>query len=354
MLHSVAETLVPTDKPAEMLDAFKHHLKEDHAIDFVVLADGVHLVEQDLFRVEFQVDPAGLRICLQGPNDNALVFFKEEIVEHVSQLDADAAHGIRWSGASTEAGALPTNFAALTVLDNKVLFEGMQRVTLRYPGIAKRQDEGLHVRLMMPLDQTRDPVWPVMGENGAPVWPQGADKLHARFVTLRNVRPEHEEVDIDIVPHDVGLISQWAQNAQAGQTVGAMGPAGMSKVPEAGSYLFVADGTGLPLVARLLETLGDEIKGDVILAAPNEAVLDNYLPQTSLRVHCIDAKSFESNIVAQVKKLTKATAPDYALFAGEFQNAQDLRKHFKGDLGLDKKTQISVAYWKRGVNGYGS
>ena len=350
---SISETVVPTAKPQDMLDMFISHVRDDHGMEFSVTPDGTHFIEQDVFRIELGVRQDGLRVRLAGPNESALIFFKEEIVHHVADVDSDAAAAIRWdeTEGSTRQGDLPPNFHVLTVLESFELFDGMQRVVVHCPQVVARYEEGLHLRMILPLDRTRAPVWPRMGANGTPVWPHGADKLHARFVTIRQVRAESNEVDLDIVRHGDGLISQFALGAQPGQEIGAMGPAGMQALPPHNRYFIAADGTGLPGVARLLENLPPSARGDVVVALPDDV---DYLPHTPLRVHRVAPSDFEVRIVQDAQRLTTRGETEYAYFAGEFENAQALRKHFRHALGFDKTTQISAAYWRRGKPGFGS
>ncbi|MGD1884452.1 MAG: siderophore-interacting protein [Paracoccaceae bacterium] len=337
-----------------MLDMFVQHIGKDHGIEFDTADDGDVFFEQSAFRVDFGLRPDGLSVRLSGPNETAISFLKEEVVEHVSEVDPKAAADIRWSGGRVDEGSHPENFRELTVLKSFEVFAGMQRVTLSFPGLDKVEGEGPHLRLLMPLERGRPPVWPVMAANGSPVWPDGKDKLHARFVTIREARQEHSEIDIDIVIHAGGLISDWATGAEPGSKVGAMGPAGMTSLPHAQRYLIAADGTGLPAVAQLLKRVGDQRDGDVIVAFPSSEVAAEYLPRTGLSVHVMDPAEFERELVPLVKEITDERVPDFAFFAGEFQNAQELRKHFKTVLGLDKTSQLSTAFWRRGTAGFGS
>ncbi len=353
MLHN-ADTIVTTRRPGEILGAFEQHITEDHGMTLKEAGDGTRFIEHEAFRVDFKVLETGLYIRIAGPNEGSLIFFKEEIAYHVGELDEAAASLIRWSGETANAGDHPANFHVLTAVSSNEIFDGMQRVTLRVPDKRLFAEEGIHVRAMLPVDPDRRPVWPVMAENGSPRWPTGEDKLHARFVTLKNVRPDAMEVDIDIVRHGHGLISLWAQNVAPGSQIGIMGPAGMSALPKAQSYFLAADGTGLPAIARLLDRMGPDATGNMVIAAPETCDLKTYLPQSALTLHRVQPEDFEKRIVDLVKDLTTPGRTDYAFFAGEFQNAQDLRKHFKAVLGLDKTGQLSTAYWRRGMPGFGS
>ncbi|MEO0622197.1 MAG: siderophore-interacting protein [Pseudomonadota bacterium] len=354
MPTSMSDTVIPVADPSRLMGFFIDHIRDEHGIVFDEADDGSRIFRQDEFGLRFHVLPSGLQVRIEGPNPGVLIFFKEEIVSHVAELDPTAAANIRWSGETAVAGALPSNFKVLEVTASREVFAGMQRVTLVHDDVVSLADGGIHLRLMLPLEPGRVPVWPRMAENGVPVWPGGADKLHARMITLRHVRPSEGEVDIDIVRHAGGLISDWAQQAREGQRVGVMGPAGKVTLPVFDGLFLAADGTGLPALARLLESLPAAATGDVVVAFPPDADATDYLPQTPLRVHKIAPDRFEGEVVQRAAALTARGRTGYAFFAGEFQNAQDLRAHFKAELGLDKTTQISAAYWRRGVPGYGS
>ena len=347
MQKATAETTISLASPQALLSAFIDHMRDDHGMVFHVAEDGAHSFENDGYRIEIQPKDLALRILLEAPSESDMRFSKEGIVHHVGEFDAIAAQSIRWKNERAEVGTTPENFRLLTVVKSELLFEGMQRVTLHYPDIAELQERGIHLRLILPNDTSRAPLWPLMGENGAPVWPTGDDTLHARYVTLKNIRPDLEEVDIDIVHHDNGPISHWAQNACTGQLVGAMGPTGKDHLPVAKSYFIAADGTGLPAVAQLLSQLPKDATGHVIVALPDAVKCADYLPQSGLTYHALRPHEFEGEILELARQLTLKGETGYAFFAGEFTNAQSLRGHFKKELGLDKTTQISAAYWRR-------
>ncbi|MEM8950061.1 MAG: siderophore-interacting protein [Pseudomonadota bacterium] len=349
-----SETIIPVSDPAAMMGMFIRHIKDDHGMEFDVAGDGSRFLEHDGFGLAFKPEPQGLLVRIKGPNPGVLIFFKEEIVGHVAEVDQSAANNIRWSGETSEVGSLPGNFKVLRVKSSRMIFSGMQRVTLTHEDVASMVDHGIHIRLMMPLDPTRTPVWPRMAENGIPRWPQGEDKLHARFITLRHVRLDDGEVDIDIALHEGGLISDWAEKAKDGETVGAMGPAGAARLPTSKGVFLAGDRTGLPAVARMMEIAEADATGHVVVAMPDDGDIEDYLPSSPFHVHGVPPKRFENQVVDMAREMTKPGETGFAFFAGEFQNAQDLRTHFKDTLGLDKTTQLSTAYWRRGVPGFGS
>jgi len=347
MQKATAETSIALDAPKGLLDHFVAHMRDDHDLVFDVSDAGVHNFEQAGYRIELALEHRALRVLLEAPSLRDMDFSKEGMVHHIAEFDPLAAQNIRWKNEKAGIGETPANFRLLTLRKSVVLFDGMQRVTLHYPDIDKLLHQGIHFRLILPCDPSRSPVWPVMGANGAPVWPQGEDALHARYITIKNIRADLQEVDIDIVHHKGGMVSDWAQGAGVGDVVGAMGPTGMKRLPDAKSYFIAADGTGLPAVAQFITGLPKEAVGDIVVSLPDDVDPYSYFPKSQLRLHQIAPCAFEEGILDLAQTLTVAGETEYCFFAGEFGNAQSLRRHFKKSLGLDKSGQLSTAYWRR-------
>src|SRR5690606_926564 len=86
------------------------------------------------------------------------------------------------------------------------------------------------------------------------------------YYTLRRWRPDVAELDVLMVLHgDTGPASAWAHRAKPGDPVALWGPR-TAYGPPAGSdrYLLVADETGLPAVAVVLEELDDGVPVQVV------------------------------------------------------------------------------------------
>lgn len=352
MTSIATETIVPTSDALAMLNDFVSHIEEDH--DAVVETDpsGARFIENAGFRITLSATPPGLKIQLTGPSADMMVFFKDAIAHHVAEFDAELAQSLRWSGESSVVGNLPENFHILTIKSRSTPMPGLVRVTVRVDRAELFETDGMHLRLMLPAKLGRAPVWPSMGANGAPVWPQGEDSLHARYITIRSARADKQELDLDVVNHGDGLISGWASHADIGAEIGAMGPIGETSLPVARDYLIIADQTGLPAVARFLETLPDDARGQVICEADTQDALTQYLPDTKLSVAALPRAAFSKDMRDLVQSNLRPGETDNALFLGEFEDAQSLRKLFKGTLDLGKGQQLSVAYWRRGEAGF--
>jgi len=85
----------------------------------------------------------------------------------------------------------------------------------------------------------------------------GGREQHWRNYTVRAIRPERAEVDVDFFLHgDLGRAAAWAERAQIGDRVGFAGPRLHWKGLSGHDWsLLVADETGLPALLAILETL---------------------------------------------------------------------------------------------------
>ncbi|MEM8652601.1 MAG: siderophore-interacting protein [Pseudomonadota bacterium] len=304
--------------------------------------------------MDFKHDEQQLLLELHAPNENMLFFLKEAAAAHILEIDPVAGENLVWFGLENSAkeDGTPVNFSEFQLVDRKEVFPGMIRLTLLSEGLSNFSTDGLHVKLMRPETRKEIPVWPSVAQNGMTVWPSGTDKLHVRYFTIRNVRAETGEIDIDVVQHSGGMISDWATHAEEGELIGIMGPGG-GGIPEVeGELLLTGDETALPAIARILEGLPEDQKGKILASAPTREILHSYLPKSNMEYHWIEQYAFRVECESFVCDLYKdGSYPEYGWFGGEFSNANAMRKLFKDKFCLSKGKQLSVSYWEMGKRG---
>ncbi|WP_337187937.1 siderophore-interacting protein [Phenylobacterium sp.] len=215
-----------------------------------------------------------------------------------------------------------------------------------------------------------------------------------RTYTIRAVRPEAREVDIDFVMHgDEGPASRWAARSKPGDRLQMTAPdarysgevGGYEWKPPAGvrHVLLIADETALPALAGILEGLAEapsppavqafvEVPeaadilelphwpgldlvwmprdaGDAALGGMAAAVQQARLP--ALAEAGAGTALPEVDVDAQV--LWDRAAPldgsFYAWVAGEAGAVLAIRKHLVKERGLDRRTLNLMGYWRRGI-----
>lgn len=101
-----------------------------------------------------------------------------------------------------------------------------------------------------------------------------------RTYTVRAVRPEASEVDVDFVLHgDTGPASRWALAARPGTEVVLLGPNALWAGPHGGvefsrpirshALLLAGDETAVPAITSILESLPADEVGEVFLEVPH-------------------------------------------------------------------------------------
>ena len=148
MTPVATETCVPTQESAVMLNDFVSHIEHDHDITVDTDDDGGRFIENAGFRITMSAAAEGLRIRVTGPSPDMLVFFKDAIAQHVAEFDAEVAKSLRWTGETSQVGALPDNFRILTLSQRSEPMPGLVRATVTVEDDALFSVEGLHLRMM--------------------------------------------------------------------------------------------------------------------------------------------------------------------------------------------------------------
>lgn len=315
-------------------------------------------------RVSFEIGTAvlalrddALHVEVASPDPIHLSYLKIGIAEHLAEFHEGETPAISWHGDGLPAGTPLPWFREMTVVGCEELTPHMRRMHLRGDDLDHFAAGGYHVHLIFP-PKGRAPVWPVMGESGLPVWPQGADALTRRVYTIRRVDPARGELCVDIVVHpgDATPGSDFALDARPGDLVGIAGPGG-GEAPASDHLVLLGDDTALPAIARILEALPASARATVIaevdgpadeIALVSKAVLD-------LRFHHrLGAEPGTFGALPQALRDLdwEAVGADPFVWAGcEFQDFKAIRKHLRGDLRLPRDRHMAVAYWRRGRPG---
>ncbi|MDR5904548.1 siderophore-interacting protein [Franzmannia qiaohouensis] len=224
-----------------------------------------------------------------------------------------------------------------------------------------------------------------------------AQRPAMRTYTIRALRPERSEVDVEFVLHgDNGPASRWAMHARPGDRLAMTAPAANAEGPTLGyewkpprgvrRILIIADETALPAAAGILETL------DVLPFTPEvEALIEvpcsddvQPLPQAAklrwltrdtepachhgeLLLQAVRDVDLRHEVLALGGGPSPASddrddddaplwepatlddnAPFYAWIAAETKVAMQLRRYLLNECGLPKQYVTSMGYWRLG------
>ncbi|MFJ6216668.1 siderophore-interacting protein [Streptomyces sp. NPDC092296] len=230
----------------------------------------------------------------------------------------------------------------------------MIRVTLHGGDLAAFTSTGVgdeYVRVFFPHGPDRgDLCLPTPTENG---WqtPQGRPAAPMRTYTVRAVRPEPGEIDIDFVLHAHGVAAGWAASARPGDVIGLNAPTGLYRPPaDLRRQVLVADLTGLPAIARLLEDTPDHITTRAIIEVPDRSSVQPLPDRPNTTVTW--AFGGNGHGPSRLADLVGAAIPPgtemsggYVWVAGQTTALRSVRRYLRKDLGLATERFKVVGYW---------
>ncbi|MBD8506511.1 siderophore-interacting protein [Hoyosella sp. G463] len=239
------------------------------------------------------------------------------------------------------------------VIEARQVTPSMVRVTLGGRGLAGfastgKPDERLGV--YFPNPGTREPQRPTVTD-GAWEFADPDDIPEGRSYTVRRARPDRGEIDIDFVVHEGGVASAWATRARPGDLVGLSDADGwFAPLPGTSRYLLVADATGLPAAARIIEEAPPGTRVDVIFEVPvSEDEQYLAIPHSSSATWLVGSGlgHAPSRLADAVRELGPLPDDTHVWVAAEASTTRAIRKHLRRDRGLPNARMTVIGYWRQ-------
>ena len=232
---------------------------------------------------------------------------------------------------------------------------GMRRVTFTGDGLADYPVLGSdqYARLLLPREGQDEPALPV-----GPSWYAALMRMErdqrpvVRNYTLRAVRPESCEVDVDFVLHgDTGPAAAWAARVAPGAVAGLIEQGTLwTPDPSADHVLLCADETGLPAAMTILEQLPADTTVTAVLEVP-AAQDEQPVPagRDVVWLHRSDPHGTPGRLLlAHVPTLPTRAGRGQAWVAGESAMATGVRRHLVRERGYAKGDVSFTGYFKAG------
>jgi NADPH-dependent ferric siderophore reductase len=243
----------------------------------------------------------------------------------------------------------PPAFEQVTVVSRDELSPRMLRLT--FEGESLRDVEvtqpGTSIRFVVP--------WPG-SELELPEW-QGnefllSDGSRPALRTFTPLRPDRERgrVDLEIVRHPGGAVSQWAEQAGVGAAAGVSGPgAGYDFPDEAETLIVFGDETAMPAITQLIEMAPAGLRLDIHVETVFEAAR---LDLGSRDGDWVTWYTSAPGTTPGRRLAEHATALDelppgtFVWAAGEASAMQAIRNHVFKTLGAARERATVRGYWK--------
>ncbi len=179
-----------------------------------------------------------------------------------------------------------------------------------------------------------------------------------RHYTMRAIHDRGREFDVEFVVHGDGIASTWAERAEPGHVLGiflgsTVSHAYHSPPDDAQWQLLVADATGLPGLARIVEELPEGVPVQAIVEVPTAA--DRRLIETRGDVHwtwLIGPGGRESALPTAVEGIALPETPGYAWVACESSAARSIRTHLRRRHSQPRDRHRAIGFWTAGKIGH--
>lgn len=168
-------------------------------------------------------------------------------------------------------------------------------------------------------------------------------QFQSRYYTVRSW--DGVQLVLDVVVHDVGLVTEWAAGEPVGATVTVTEPKGSFDMPEgAGWLMLVGDLTALPAIARIATTV--DVPTRVWAEVPDDSsAMSAYLPGVEVD-WLVQPGDGQSRLAEVVTDLVWPEGPGYFWMAGESAQMRAIRKHLMRDRRLPSTDYDVMGYWR--------
>ncbi|WP_329547457.1 siderophore-interacting protein [Streptomyces sp. NBC_01356] len=266
--------------------------------------------------------------------------------------------------------AAPFRFFSLQVVRTRRLGPSLARVTFAGPDLRAFASGGLDqsLSLFLPHPGQTEPRVPIeLGDGWWQAWRELPDDVRAvmRSYTLRSLRRDPDEIDIDFVLHGVepeaetpaGPASRWASEAAPGDRVLLLGPAIEDnrairfRPPEDTDLVVVwADETAVPAASAILESLPAGTRARAWLEVEHTEDIQDLAIAADADITWLVRDDGSPMAVDAVRaaQLPPAERP-YVWIAGESGQVKELRRHLVREREIDRRRITFVGYWRRGL-----
>jgi NADPH-dependent ferric siderophore reductase len=172
-------------------------------------------------------------------------------------------------------------------------------------------------------------------------------QFQVRYYTVRSWAGG--ELTLDVVVHDVGLVTEWAVRDVVGDTVTITEPKGSFAMPADPEWLLlVGDLTAMPAMARIVENVDVPTRIWAEVADRPELERMGYLPDTAEVTWLEPRADGGSNLAAVAEAIDWPPGEGYFWMAGESTQMRAIRKYLMRERRLPPTAYDVMGYW-RGV-----
>jgi NADPH-dependent ferric siderophore reductase len=183
----------------------------------------------------------------------------------------------------------------------------------------------------------------------------GGEKPVMRDYTPRAFNSAEATLTLDFALHDAGPATQWATQAQVGDTLEIGGPRGSHVVPDDFDwYLFVGDETALPAIGRWTESLRSGVPVTTVVAIADQREVQQIETRADWRPVWVmrgdQSERDGSLMIDALKDFRPPPGDGFVWIAGEASIARGVRTHMLEHHRHPRAWLKASGYWRRGTS----
>lgn len=348
-----AKTTISIASPLAVMARLREHFVEHGMVHGI---DERWSAEFPIGTVEAATAGDTLTFRVAAGDETSLAFLQWGVTEHVGEFAVGTVPPIIWNG-GTRAGSPLPYFREMRVVGSRQITPRMRRVTLAGEALGRFAHDGMHIRLLLAPERGVTPVQPVMAEDGRLAWPNGPRPI-SRVYTIRRIDAEQGVIEIDFVLHEGEAMpgAAFAVEALPGDTVGMTGPGG-AELREADLVLLLGDETALPAIARMLEEMPAGRRVKAMIEVADRAERQHIETQAEADIVWLSREGRPAGTTSLLADAIRSeTIPEDGrttfIWAGcEREAARAIRTNLRKERGMERRSHLVAAYWRRGVSG---
>jgi NADPH-dependent ferric siderophore reductase len=166
-------------------------------------------------------------------------------------------------------------------------------------------------------------------------------QFQVRYYTVRSL--EGDDLVLDVVIHEVGLVTEWASGDCVGDRVVVAAAQGSYAPPDdAGWLLLVGDLTAMPAMARISASTSLPTR----IWAEVADDLSGYLPDGPHVTWLTPPAEGQSRLAEVVELIDWPEGDGYFWMAGESAQMRSIRKHLMRERRLPNAAYDVMGYWR--------
>lgn len=245
---------------------------------------------------------------------------------------------------------IPDQFFSCRLASASPLGPHLVRLVLSGPGLTGFESTGAPdewVRVFPPLPGERRLPLPTPDGGG---WSWPGTRPEGRYYTVREWDAASRELVLDVVVHEAGVVTEWAQHASAGDELVVSSPSGSFTAPPGAVWMWlVGDLTALPAIGRIVEELPAGLSTRVLVEVPSAADRQPLVSRADLEVTWVEhepTRDQVSVLESQVRATAWPEGDGYFWMAGEAGQMRGLRRYLRHELALPTSTYDAMGYWR--------